>query len=153
MIALAVGNDAQFARAAEVLSHPEWASDPRFAENRARVEHRAVLDGLVGAALGRDSADAWLAKLKAVGVPCGKINSVAGALADPHTAACRMIETVEHPTVGALQMLGIPFKFSDTAPAVRRPPPTLGQHTNEILKGELGLGDDAIAKLRRDKIV
>jgi succinate--hydroxymethylglutarate CoA-transferase len=152
-IALAVGNDAQFARTAEVLGHPEWASDPRFAENRARVEHRAVLDGLVGAALASDKADAWLAKLKAVGVPCGRINSVAGALADPHTAACGMIETVEHPSVGALRMLGIPFKFSDTTPTVRRPPPTLGQHTDEILKGELGLSDDAIAKLRRDKIV
>ena len=114
MMALAVGNDAQFARTAEVLGHPEWASDPRFKANRARVENRAAIDGLIGEALARDSADAWLAKLKAVGVPCGKINSVAGALEDPHTAARDMIETVEHPTVGALKMLGIPFKFSDT---------------------------------------
>ncbi len=73
--------------------------------------------------LARDSADAWLAKLKAVGVPCGKINSVASALEDPHTAARNMIETVDHPTVGALKMLGIPFKFDDTPCSVRRAPP------------------------------
>ena len=86
-------------------------------------------------------------------MPCGKINSVAEALDDPHTAARRMVETVEHPVIGALKMLGIPFKFSDTACSVRRPPPTLGQHSDEILAGELGLDAKAIAELRRDKIV
>ena len=150
---LAVGNDGQFARTAEVLGHPEWASDPRFKANRARVENRAAIDGLIGEVLARDSADAWLVKLKAAGVPCGKINSVAGALADPHTAARNMIETVEHPTVGALKMLGIPFKFSDTPTSVRCAPPTLGQHTDEVLKSELGLDDDAIAQLRRENAV
>ena len=153
MIALAVGNDAQFARTAEVLGHREWADDPRFKQNRARVENRATIDGLIEQALKRDNADAWLAKLKAAGVPCGKINSVAGALEDPHTAARGMVETVEHPTVGALKMLGIPFKFSDTPASVRCAPPTLGQHTDEILKAELGLDDDAIAQLRREKTV
>src|SRR6478735_9980851 len=75
MIALAVGNDGQFARTAEVLGHPEWADDPRFKQNRARVENRATIDGLIEQTLKRDKADAWLAKLKAAGVPCGKINS------------------------------------------------------------------------------
>jgi succinate--hydroxymethylglutarate CoA-transferase len=153
MMALAVGNDAQFARTAEVLGHPEWASDVRFKANRARVENRAAIDGLIGDVLARDSADAWLAKLKAVGVPCGKINSVAGALEDTHTAARDMIETVEHPTVGALKMLGIPFKFDDTPCSVRQAPPTLGQHTDEILKAELGLDDNAIAQLRRENAI
>jgi crotonobetainyl-CoA:carnitine CoA-transferase CaiB-like acyl-CoA transferase len=152
MIALAVGNDNQFARTAEVLGHPEWAQDERFAKNRARVENRAAIDGLIEDALKRDSADAWIVKLKAAGVPCGKINSVAAALADPHTEARRMVETVEHPTIGALKMLGIPFKFSDTECSVRRAPPTLGQHTDEILH-ELGHDAESIAKLRQDKIV
>ncbi len=153
MIALAVGNDNQFARTAEVLGHLEWANDPRFKTNRARVENRITIDGLIGDTFARDNADAWLSKLKAVGVPCGKINSVAAALADPHTAARHMVETVEHPTVGALKMLGIPFKFSNTKPSVRRAPPTLGQHTDEILATELGLDADAIAQLRRDKVI
>ena len=152
MIALAVGNDAQFARTAEVLGHREWADDPRFKQNRARVENRATIDGLIEQALKRDNADAWLAKLKAAGVPCGKINSVAAALDDPHTAARSMVETVQHPIIGTLKMLGIPFKFSATPCSVQRPPPTLGQHTDEVL-AELGRDAAAIAKLRQEKIV
>jgi len=103
--------------------------------------------------LSHDNAATWLAKLMAVGVPCGKINSVAEALDDPHTAARRMVETVAHPVAGDLKMLGIPFKFSDTACAVRRPPPTLGQHNDEILAGELGLSEQAIAELRSAKVI
>ena len=152
MVALAVGNDNQFARTAEVLGHPEWAGDPRFKQNRARVENRVAIDGLIEQALKRDKADNWLAKLKAAGVPCGKINSVADALTDPHTQARRMVETVEHPTIGALRMLGIPFKFSDTECSVQRPPPTLGQHTDEVL-AELGHEAGSIAKLRQERVV
>jgi crotonobetainyl-CoA:carnitine CoA-transferase CaiB-like acyl-CoA transferase len=153
MMAIGIGNERQFARCAEVLGHPEWATDERFASNRARVENRALIDGLINEALARDDADAWLAKLMAVGIPCGKINSVADALDDPHTAARDMIETVEHATIGSLRMLGIPFKFSDTACSVRRPPPTLGQHSDEILSGELGLDAKAIAELRQAKVI
>jgi succinate--hydroxymethylglutarate CoA-transferase len=153
MMALAIGNERQFARTAEVLGHPEWAKDERFASNRARVENRAAIDGLINEALAGDDTDAWLAKLMAVGVPCGRINSVAEALDDPHTQARDMIATAEHATIGELKMLGIPFKFSDTACSVRRAPPLLGQHTDEILASELGLDEKAIAELRRDKVV
>jgi glutaryl-CoA transferase len=153
LMAIGIGNERQFARCAEVLGHPEWATDERFASNRARVENRATIDGLINEALARDHADAWLAKLMAVGIPCGKINSVAEALDDPHTAARDMIETVEHATIGSLRMLGIPFKFSDTACSVHRPPPTLGQHSDEILSGELGLDAKAIGELRQAKVI
>jgi crotonobetainyl-CoA:carnitine CoA-transferase CaiB-like acyl-CoA transferase len=152
MMAIAVGNERQFARCAEAFGHPEWASDARFASNRARVENRVAIDALINAALSRDCADAWLAKLKAVGVPCGKINSVAQALDDPHTAARNMIETVQHPVIGALKLLGIPFKFSDTSCSVCRPPPLLGEHNEEILGG-LGFDVHAIAKLRNEKVI
>jgi crotonobetainyl-CoA:carnitine CoA-transferase CaiB-like acyl-CoA transferase len=153
MVAIGIGNERQFGRVAEVLGHPEWAKDPRFTSNRARVENRDVIDGFINEALSHDDADVWLDKLKAVGVPSGRINSVADALDDPHTAARDMIETVEHSTIGALKMLGIPFKFSDTACSVRRAPPTLGQHNDEILKGELGLDEKAIAELRQEKVI
>jgi succinate---hydroxymethylglutarate CoA-transferase len=153
MLALAIGNERQFARCAQVLGHPEWSVDERFASNSARVENRIHLDALINAALARDKADAWLARLKAVGVPCGKINSVAQALDDPQTAARAMVETIEHPAIAALKMLGIPFKFADTQCAVRRPPPLLGEHSDEILMGELGVDAEAIAQLRRDKVI
>ena len=153
MVAIGIGNERQFTRAAEVLGHPEWATDARFTSNRARVENRDLIDGLINEALSHGDAGAWLEKLKAVGVPCGRINSVADALDDPHTVARDMIETVEHSTIGALKMLGIPFKFSDTACSLRRAPPTLGQHSDEILAGELGLDAKAIAELRQAKVV
>jgi succinate--hydroxymethylglutarate CoA-transferase len=153
MVAIGIGNERQFTRTAEVLGHPEWATDARFTSNRARVENRDLIDGLINEALSHGDADAWLEKLKAVGVPCGRINSVADALDDPHTVARDMIETVEHSTIGTLKMLGIPFKFSDTACSVRRAPPTLGQHSDEILAGELGLDAKAIAELRQAKVI
>jgi crotonobetainyl-CoA:carnitine CoA-transferase CaiB-like acyl-CoA transferase len=85
-------------------------------------------------------------------VPCGRINTVAQALDDPHTAARRMVETVAHPSIGDLKMLGIPFKFSDTPAGVRRPPPVLGEHTDEVL-AEIGMDKAAVAKLRAEKVV
>ena len=153
MMALAIGNDSQFAKCSAVLGHPEWADDPRFATNRARVEHRRIIDDAIAAALAADIADDWLAKLKAVGVPCGRINSVAEALADPQTEARQMVETVQHSTIGALKLVGMPYKFSGTPTSVRRPPPTLGEHTEEILRDELGLDAAAIAALREEKVI
>src|SRR4051794_6186664 len=153
MVAIAVGNDVQFGKLAGALGHPEWAKDVRFATNRDRVAHRDIVDGMIADALAADTADAWLAKIKAAGVPCGRINTVAQALDDPHTAARQMVETVEHPTIGALKVLGIPFKFGDTPASVRRAPPVLGEHTDEILASELGLDAAAIAALRAEKVV
>src|SRR5260370_26160245 len=95
MIALGIGNERQFARIAEVLGHPEWASGARFTSNRARVENRALIDRMINEALSHDDADVWLTKLKAGGIPCGKINSVAGPLDDPQTAARGRIETIQ----------------------------------------------------------
>ena len=153
MLALAVGNDAQFSKCAAILGHPEWASDPQFAKNRDRVVNRALVDAMVGEALSRDSASNWIGKLQAAGVPCGRINTVAQAFTDPHTAACRMIETVAHPTIGDLTIVGIPFKFGGTPTAVKRPPPTLGQHTKEILSQDLGMDDQSILSLREQNII
>ena len=153
MLALAVGNDSQFAKCAAVLGHAEWAQDPRFTRNRDRVAHREQVEGMIAEVLKSDKADAWIVKLQAAGVPCGKINSVQQALDDPQTAARKMIETVEHPMIGEIKMLGTPFKLNATPTSVRRAPPTLGQHADEILREELGLDDDQIAKLRRDKVI
>jgi crotonobetainyl-CoA:carnitine CoA-transferase CaiB-like acyl-CoA transferase len=153
MMAVGIGNERQFSRFAEVVGHPEWAQDERFNSNRARVINRTVIDGLINAALKRDKAAVWLDKLMAVGVPCGKINTVAEALEDPHTAARRMVETVEHPAAGALKLLGIPYKFSDTQASVRRAPPMLGEHTDEVLTRELGYDRQTIASLRERKVI
>ena len=153
MLALAVGNDSQFAKCAAVLGHPEWAQNERFIQNRDRVAHREAVEGMIAEALQRGSANDWIGKLQAAGVPCGKINSVKQALDDPQTAARGMVETAEHSTIGALKMLGTPFKLSATPTSVRRAPPTLGQHADEILREELGYDEARIAALRAGKVI
>jgi len=153
MMALAVGNDAQFARFAEIAGHREWAGDPRFAKNPERVRNRETLDGLIAEALKRDKTTAWIQKLRAAGVPCGPINSVADALDDPHTRARGLVRTVAHPAAGELRMVGIPFTLNGTPATIRRPPPLLGQHTDEVLLNELGMSAERIAQLRADKVV
>jgi len=153
LIAVAVGNDGQFVRFAETAGHAEWARDPRFAKNPDRVTNREALDGLIAQALKRDKTAAWIEKLRAAGVPCGPINSVAEALTDPHTLARDMVRTVKHPTAGDLKMVGIPFRFSGTPAKIRRAPPLLGQHTEEVLGAELGLSAERIAQLRAEKVI
>ena len=154
MIAVAVGNDAQFARFAEQLpATRNGRADARFAKNPDRVKNRELLDGLIAEALKRDRTAAWIEKLRGAGVPCGPINSVAEALEDPHTLARDMVRTVEHPTAGELRIVGIPFRLSGTPATIRRPPPTLGQHTEEVLREELGMTAERIAALRADKVI
>lgn len=153
MIAVAVGNDGQFRKFSEALSRSEWVSDPRFASNSSRVENRQVLDKLVADVLAAQSAEFWLGTLKAVGIPCGMINTVAQALQDPHTQARAMVETVAHPTAGPVKILGIPLKFSDTPASIRAAPPTLGQHSDEILQRMLGYDAGAIARLRANRTI
>ena len=153
MIAIAVGNDGQFARFSEAVGHPEWAGDARFTRNPARVANREALDSLISAALKAENTAAWIARLRAVGVPCGPINSVAGALNDPHTLARGMVHTVNHPSAGELKLVGIPFRMNGTPPSVRRPPPLLGEHTDEVFGEELGLGGGRLAQLRAAKVI
>jgi formyl-CoA transferase len=153
LIAVAVGNDGQFARFVETIGRGEWARDARFAANPDRVTNRDVLDGLIAQALESGKTAAWIERLRAAGVPCGPIHSVAEALTDPHTLARDMVRTVKHPTVGDLKMVGIPFRFSGTPATIRRAPPLLGQHTEEVLGVELGLSAERIAQLRAEKII
>src|SRR5262245_52476291 len=153
MMAVAVGNDGQFARFAETAGHAEWAKDDRFSKNPGRVANREALDGLIAQALKKGKTADWIARLRAVGVPCGPINTVAEALTDPHTLARDMVRTVQHPTVGDLKMVGIPFRLNSTPASIRRPPPLLGQHTEEVLAGELGFPAARIAQLRSEKVI
>ncbi len=153
MVAVAVGNDAQFVKFAQAVGCPEWADDSRFVQNRDRVANRDALDALIAGRLKTREAGVWIETLKAAGVPCGRINSVKQAFDDPQTAARNMIETVEHPAIGALKVIGTPFKFSATPTSVRRAPPTLGQHTDEILRDELGYDDRKIVALRTEKVI
>ena len=153
MIAVAVGNDGQFARFAETAGHGEWARDARYATNPARVANRETLDAAIAQALEGGKSASWIEKLRAVGVPCGPINSVGEALNDPHTLARDMVRSVRHPTAGEVKMVGIPFRLNGTPAAIRRAPPLLGQHTEEVLSEELGMSAARIAQLRAEKVI
>jgi crotonobetainyl-CoA:carnitine CoA-transferase CaiB-like acyl-CoA transferase len=142
---LAVGNDELWRRFCEVAGLGDVTRDPRFATNRARVEHYGALRPVLAERLLTRSRGDWIAALAAAGVPCGAVRDVAEVLEDQHLLARSMIEVVEHATLGPVQVLGVPVKLSDTPGVVRRPPPTLGQHTDQILRTELGLSDADIA--------
>jgi crotonobetainyl-CoA:carnitine CoA-transferase CaiB-like acyl-CoA transferase len=152
MIAVAVGNDAQFRKFAEVLGHAEWGADERFRRNQDRVVNRQALDAMVAAVLKAADAQRWIDRLQAAGIPCGRINSVSQALSDPQAAAREMVRTLAHPSAGEVRTLGIPFRFSDTPAAIRRPPPRFSQHTAEVL-AELGYTAEQVAALERDRVV
>jgi crotonobetainyl-CoA:carnitine CoA-transferase CaiB-like acyl-CoA transferase len=145
---LAVGNDDLWRRFCRVIELPDLADDVRFVTNRARVRHYDELKPLLDGCLrSRPTAD-WIASLTAEGVPCGAVRDVAEALTDPQLAAREMIQAVEHATLGPVRALGVPIKLSSTPGAVRTAPPTLGQHTDQILRTDLGLTDAEIADLR-----
>ena len=153
MIAVAVGNDGQFVRFAETAGHGEWARDARYATNPARVANRETLDAAIAQALKGGKSASWIEKLRAVGVPCGPINTVGEALNDPHTLARDMVRSVRHPTAGEVKMVGVPFRLNGTPAAIRRAPPLLGQHTEEVLSEELGMSAARIAQLRAEKVI
>lgn len=151
-LAVAVGNDAQFARFAAVVGHPEWAGDPRFARNRDRVEHRELIDGLIQHELATRTRAAWISAFADAGIPAGPINSVAEALSSEQVLARHMVATVRHPEIDEVDLLGVPFRFAATPASIRRPPPLLGEHTNEVL-AELGVTPAEIAGLRTDGVI
>lgn len=152
-IAISVGNDAQFARLAELLEHPEWATDDRFAQNRDRVENREVIDQMIAEVVEGKTRSEWIQVLSDAGIPSGPINTVPEALNSPQTAAREMVTEIEHPTVGTMRMLGLPIRLDGTPASIRRHPPSLGEHTSEILSEYLGMNESEIDRLSAQGIV
>jgi crotonobetainyl-CoA:carnitine CoA-transferase CaiB-like acyl-CoA transferase len=150
---VAVGNDDQWRRFCGVIGAAALADDERFTTNQARVSHHDQLHPLLVERLRLRSRAAWVADLKREGVPCGSVRDVAEVLEDPHLDARGMIETVEHITAGAVKVLGVPIKLSETPGSVRTAPPALGQHTDRILHEDAGLSRDEIEMLRLSKAI
>ncbi|TMI05870.1 MAG: CoA transferase [Betaproteobacteria bacterium] len=127
-------NQANWERIAEVLGHPEWRADPRFATNSARMENLDTLSALMDTVLvTRDKAE-WLAAFDAAGVPAGSVHNLGEALTHPQTLARGMVVDLVHPEAGATRALGCPLHFSATPARVDRPAPLLGEHTREVLR-------------------
>ncbi|MBA3231708.1 MAG: CoA transferase [Acidobacteria bacterium] len=150
---IAVGNDEQWRRCCDILDLTSLGQNPRFATNRARVEHYDVIRPVLAHRLATRSRAEWVGMLKAAGVPCGSVRDIGELLQDRQIAAREMIATVEHATVGALRVLGVPIKLSETPGAVQMAPPTLGQHTRTILQDDLGLSGEEIEALAASRAI
>jgi crotonobetainyl-CoA:carnitine CoA-transferase CaiB-like acyl-CoA transferase len=149
---LAVGNDGQFERFCAVAGCPELARDARYRRNAGRVRHRDELVPRLAAIMYTRRRADWLAALDAAKVPCGPINDLAEVFADPQVLHRGMKTTVSHPHQDALELVASPMKLSTTPVQLRRAPPLLGQHTDEVL-AEMGLGADEIHTLRAQGVL
>jgi crotonobetainyl-CoA:carnitine CoA-transferase CaiB-like acyl-CoA transferase len=137
-MALAVGNDGQFEKLCTAVGRAEWAQDPRFIKNADRVRNREVLTALIAETLKQGGVRDWVAKIEAAGVPCAVINPVPGAFEEEQIKHRQMLRHLPHPLAGTVPQVVSPMRFQETPLSFDRPPPLLGEHTEEILR-ELGI--------------
>lgn len=152
-IILACGNDNLFNKFCEVAGCQPLAQDARFATNARRVENRDQLNPLLNDIFRKRSTRDWVQALEAAGVPNGPINNIKQVFEEPQVVARGMKIELQHPTAGKVPLVANPMRFSATPLKHEAPPPTLGQHTDEILRDVLKLGTADIARLRAEGIV
>jgi len=146
-LVIAVGNERQFARLAEIAGHPEWVADERFATNAARVANRAEIVRLVAEVISQRPADYWFERLEGAGIPAGPINRVSEALEDIQAQHRQMVRTI-----AGVPMVGSPVRLDGARADANLPPPALGEHTEEVLH-DLGLDRQSIDRLHAERIV
>ena len=130
-VALAVGNDAQFVNLCRAVGREELAEDERFAQNPDRVANREELVAALQEEFSKKTADEWAKIIRGAGVPCGPVNTLADVFSDEHVLSSGILQDVDHPAAGMLKMLASPILVNGERLPIRRPPPTLGQHTEE----------------------
>ncbi|WP_326542672.1 CaiB/BaiF CoA transferase family protein [Pseudorhodoferax sp.] len=152
---LAIGNDGQFARFCEAAGKPEWAADPRFARNTARVQNRAVLiPAMEDVTRTRDTA-AWIALLEDKAVPCGPINDLRQAFEDPQVQARGLrvdLPRAAGDGIDSIAGVASPLRLSAHPAVLRNAPPALGEHTQQVL-AEFGLSAERIAELKAAQVI
>lgn len=135
------------------LGCPEWKDDPRYKTNALRVANRDELETEIEKITVTKTTQEWLEVFEGKGMPYAAVNDIQGTLNHEHTKARNMVIEVEHPECGPIKLLNSPIKFSETKPKIRSPPPTLGQHTDEILREHLGMSEHEIKSLRDRGII
>ncbi len=149
---LAAGNEPIWRRLCEALGRPDLLHDARFATNNDRVAHRAELNALLAPLFRTRTSAEWVAFLNQHGVPSGPIANLAEVFADPQILHEEMLVTMPHPVHGTVKLIGLPIKLSETPGRIRRAPPLVGEHTDEILR-EVGYSDGDIAGLRAAAVI
>ncbi len=134
-IAVAVGNNSQFANLCKAIGREELAKDKRYATNPDRVANREALVEILQREFSKRPADEWVEEIRDAGVPCGPVNALADVFTDEHVLSSGILHDVDHPAAGILKMLASPVLVDDGRLPIRRPPPTLGQHTEELEDG------------------
>ena len=147
-ITLGTANDRLFTRVCDLLQHPEWATDSRFADNPTRVQNQAALAAAIEAVTAQQPRQHWIALFEKHEIPCGPINDYAQVFEDTQVQAREMMVEVDHPVLGHIRSLGSPIKLSATPADPRHRAPLLGEHTREVLD-EAGFSDEEIAALMR----
>jgi crotonobetainyl-CoA:carnitine CoA-transferase CaiB-like acyl-CoA transferase len=127
-------NQTNWERICDVLGHPEWRNDPRFATNSDRMAHLGVLVDLMNAVVRMRTREQWQAAFDAAGVPAGPVHTIGEALSHPQTVARGMVVETDHPQAGATRAIGCPIHFSASPDRSSTPAPLLGQHTREVLR-------------------
>jgi len=152
-VIVACGNDNLFRKFCEAAGRPELAQDPRFATNGKRVENRVEMTRVIQEFFARKTTAEWLELLESAGVPNGPINNIAQVFEEPQVKARGVKIELEHTAAGKLPLVASPMRFSGTPLDYRLPPPLLGEHTDEVLRGLLGKSDAQIAQLRSEGIL
>jgi len=154
-IIVGCGSDRQFASFLKVIGREELATDPRFATNAARIANLDELRRIMGTAIAERATDEWVATLEAAKVPCGPVNTIDRVFADPQIQSRGMATTIPGHAYApeGVPSIGYPTKLSETPAQLRRPPPILGQHTDEVLGGEIGLSEAELARLREAGVI
>jgi len=145
-------NQSNWERIADVLGHPEWRADPRFASNSARMENLPALTSRMDAVLATRTKAEWIERFDAAGVPVGPVHSIGEALAHPQTLARGMVVDLVHAQAGPTRALGCPIHFSETPTAITRSAPMLGEHTRQVLR-EHGYSDADVDALAAEGVV
>ena len=134
IVMVAAGNPRLWTQFCAAIGRPDLVHDPRFATNVDRLRERAALVEAIEAATSRMNVDEAIERFEAHGVPCGRVRTIDEALDDPQVAAREMLVSIDHAALGQIPLFGNPMKLSATACAYRRPPPALGEHTDEVLR-------------------
>lgn len=134
-VIFAVGNQRLWENFLKVLDREDLNDDPRFADMKGRNQHPGALKDILEAITRKKSTEEWVTVMEEAGVPCGRIRTIDQVLTDPHVDVREMVVEKEHPTAGRIKLVGVPTKLSLTPGEITSTPPTLGQHTAEILEG------------------